>query len=313
MKKFLVKLFAFALCLLLPFVGYFSWIQSKPAAYTGSLMGSVHVKSRLLESTPGARIIVVGGSSVPYSICCETVSEAANMPCINLGATAYLGLEYYTALLEPLVHEGDIIVFAPEFSMFENVVSYTTAWMAVENDLSLIKALPLSYYPDMIQSFYSYSRQKLAMLAQGEMQSYKEEYESFGFGPWGDLTFERENILEDKYNTQDCRAVDADTLSPRVINALNHFAKKAQEKGARVCITFAPFNQLAFTGTQEGLLAFENKLTESCGTIPVISSVQDSLMDENLFFNSNNHLNSEGMTIRTEKLIDDLRNAGFIQ
>ncbi len=313
MKKFLIKLFAYAFCLLLPFVGYFSWIQAKPAAYAGSLMGSVHMKSRLLASTPGERIIVVGGSSVPYSIRCETVSEAAGMPCINLGATAYLGLEYYTSLLEPYVHEGDIIVFAPEFSMFENVVSYTTAWMAVENDFSLIKALPLSYYPEMVQSFYSYSRQKLAMLAESEMQSYEEEYESFGFGPWGDITFERENILQDKYNTEDCRAVDADTLSPRVVSALNRFAKKAQEKGARVCITFAPFNRLAFTGTQEGLDAFQQKLTESCSTIPVISRVQDSLMDEDLFFNSNNHLNDKGMEIRTEKLIDDLRAAGFIQ
>ena len=41
--------------------------------------------------------------------------------------------------------------------------------------------------------------------------------------------------------------------------------------------------------------------------------VQDSLMDEDLFFNSNNHLNDKGMEIRTEKLIDDLRAAGFIQ
>ena len=49
-------------------------------------MGSIYTKQQLLEQTPGSRVILVGGSSVPYSIECETVSKAMEMPCISMGA-----------------------------------------------------------------------------------------------------------------------------------------------------------------------------------------------------------------------------------
>ena len=121
-KRFVLRLVCFFLALCAVPAAYFCCVQSLPAMYRGSLMGSVLVKQETLRGTEGARILVVGGSSVPYAIECETVAEQTGMPCIALGATAYLGIEYYLSLLQGELHEGDIVVIAPEFTILENVV-----------------------------------------------------------------------------------------------------------------------------------------------------------------------------------------------
>ena len=116
-KRFVLRLVCFFLALCAVPAAYFCYVQSLPAMYRGSLMGSVLAKQETLRGTEGARILVVGGSSVPYAIECETVAEQTGMPCIALGATAYLGIEYYLSLLHDELHEGDIVVIAPEFTM----------------------------------------------------------------------------------------------------------------------------------------------------------------------------------------------------
>ena len=66
-KRFFVRLICFFLALLAVPAGYFAAVQSLPAMFQGSLMGSVYVKQQLVQNTPGKRVLVVGGSSVPYS------------------------------------------------------------------------------------------------------------------------------------------------------------------------------------------------------------------------------------------------------
>ena len=198
MKRLILRLVCFFLALLAVPLGYFAWVQSLPAMSRGSLMGSILIKQQLAENTPGARILVVGGSSVPYSIQCEVIQQQTGMPCIAMGATAYLGLEYYLSLLEDHLHQGDLVILAPEIVMLQDQVSYSTTWMAVENDPGLLAAVPLSYWPGMVSGYYTYSRQKLDLYRQkgAPTQSPQEQYEAFGFGPWGDIPGQRESLLE---------------------------------------------------------------------------------------------------------------------
>ena len=247
--------------------------------YRGSLMGSVLVKQQTLRNTPGARILVVGGSSVPYSIECETVAEAAGMPCLALGATAYLGLEYYLSFLYGELHEGDIVVIAPEFAMLENSFSYSLVWMAVENSFSLMRKLPLSYLPGMVASYYTYSRDKLTLYesAGAPEQTPLEQYYEFGFGPWGDIVTPRDAILEHGYDGNNMLAPDASSLSEEVVRAVNRFAAYAESAGATVVLTWAPFDELAFTGTQGGLEALEARMRREM-TPEYVGTLTDCLL-----------------------------------
>lgn len=312
-KRFFVRLICFFLALLAIPVGYFAAVQSLPAMFRGSLMGSVYVKQQLVQDTPGERILVVGGSSVPYSIRCEQVAEATGMPCIALGATAYLGLEYYLALIDDELHPGDIVILAPEFAMLQNAVSYSTTWMAVENSPSLLAALPVSYWPGMVSSYYTYSRQKLDLLRQkgAPTATAQEQYAAFGFGPWGDIVTERESILESGYDKNNILTLDDSSLSDDVVKAVRRFAKKAQKAGATVVLTWAPFDTLAYTGTAQQLEEFQAQLESRTG-LAYVGSLTDCMLPAELFYDSNNHLTSEGAELRTRMLLDDLAESGVL-
>lgn len=312
-KRFFVRLICFFLALLAIPVGYFAAVQSLPAMFRGSLMGSVCVKQQLVQDTPGERILVVGGSSVPYSIRCEQVAEAAGMPCIALGATAYLGLEYYLALIDDELHPGDIVILAPEFAMLQNAVSYSTTWMAVENSPSLLAALPVSYWPGIVSSYYTYSRQKLDLLRQkgAPTATAQEQYAAFGFGPWGDIVTERESILESGYDKNNILTLDDSSLSDDVVKAVRRFAQKAQKAGATVVLTWAPFDTLAYTGTAQQLEEFQAQLESRTG-LAYVGSLTDCMLPAELFYDSNNHLTSEGAELRTRMLLDDLAESGVL-
>lgn len=307
MKKFILKLAAFALALLLPVGAYFGVIQSKPAVYAGSLMGSIREKSRLAEETPGARILLVGGSSVPYSIECKKVSEAFGMPCINLGATAYLGMELYLEVLYKNLHEGDIVIFAPEFSMYMEKFSYTTVWMGIENDMRMLKYIPLSYWPGMVRNFYNYATAKNGLLqAYGQPASPQQQYIDFGFGPWGDLTFERERLISDEYAEGDAIQVGADIISGNILSAMNKFYTFAQNKGAQVYLTWAPYCEKGVPTGQAGVQSFAGRIQQECD-IPLISDYADCLWNIDYFYDSSSHLNDDGMRLRTQMLIEDMQ------
>lgn len=311
MKKFWLKLVAFALALVLPFAGYFAYVQSYPPLFAGSLVGSIRYKARLAEETGGERILLVGGSSLPYSVECDTVSEAFDMPCINLGATAYLGMELYLEIVRQNLHPGDIVVLAPEFSMYMRFISYSTLWMALENDLHMYRYIPASYYTGLLENFIDYAGLRLSRVEAGMVPegTPAEQYsEVGGFGPWGDLTFDRVQGWSEGASRGDTINVGPNLLTPEVMDAMNRFYADAQAVGARVYLTWAPFcEQVVGTG-EEGVWAFEEALRAQCD-IPMISHSIDGIWPRDYFYDSNNHLTREGMRMRTEILVEDLQRA----
>lgn len=309
MKKFILKLAAFALALLLPLGAYVAAIQSQPSVYAGSLMGSIREKTALAETTEGARILLVGGSSLPYSVICEEVSDAFDMPCINMGATAYLGMELYLEILYENLHEGDVVVFAPEFSMYMGLYSYTTVWMGIESDKNMLRYLPASYWPGMVRNYYNYASAKMTMLkTNSEPDPPYQQYLAFGFGPWGDLTFPRERLISDEYAQNDIIEVSADIIDGDILAMLNKFYAFAQEKGARAYLTWAPYCEMGIPTGQAGVASFAERLQAECD-IPLISDYSDCLWDVKYFYDSSSHLTDEGMRLRTPMLIEDLANA----
>lgn len=309
MKKFLGKAALYFVLLLAPFAAFFGYVQALPAAAQKSLMGGVMHKQMLLQNTPSPKIVVVGGSSAPYAVISQKVQDAFGMPCINLGATAYLGIEFYLAQMKGCIGQGDIIILAPEYSMYQNAIDYSTVWMAVENHWPVMKKLPLRYYPPMAAAYADYAGYKLRQKkSTPQNESYEAQYAAAGYGPWGDITTERDNILEKKYNTEDLWTVDASVADEWVIRQLNRFARYAKAQGAEVYLTFAPFNRLALQNGLAGVQALENRLLQEC-QIPWLGSLTQGVLSENLFYDSNNHLNSRGAELRTEMLLDALAKA----
>ena len=297
-----VKLLALVLALLLPFAAYFAWAQSLPAQFTHRIVGTLHHKLTLLETTSTPRLILAGGSSSPYGTDCAYIADTLNIPCINVGTTVYIGVDIYLSMLEKYMLPGDIIVLGPEHSMLSHVINYQVVWQAIENSPSAWSIVPSHYWPHLLTSYYAYASEKAALAAGGNVPaSYHPD-----FGPLGDVVAPREALLESGYNRLDLIALSPAALDADVARQLRAFYEKAQARGVQVYLIHAPVDELAVTTSPADWAALEEALRSQTG-IPLLAPLSASVMEGKYFYDTNNHLTTEGAAIYSRLLAESLR------
>ena len=99
-----------ALLLALPLT-LLAWGFALPAQYGETFLGELKHKVRLLEETPGPRIVLVGGSGVAFGADSELMErELPGYTVVNFGMYAALGTTVMLDLSQPLLREGDIVL-----------------------------------------------------------------------------------------------------------------------------------------------------------------------------------------------------------
>lgn len=300
LRRYALKALALVCALIIKLAGIFWWVQSLPAQYGGSIMGTTAHKIELLEETPGPRVILAGGSSSPYATNCAYIGEQLGVNCINVGATAYFGIEFYLSMLEEYMQAGDIIVIAPEHSMLSGNIAYSTMWMGMENNYKVWDVVPASYWPGLITTYPEYAVNKVSMHIEDAERGDYEYHEDFG--PLGDVVTYRETLLEAGWLREDPIALSANTLSDKVVAQLNSFYQKANERGVQAYLAFAPVDILALTTTPQDWQALEDAMREKI-EMPILGSLEDAIMEGQYFYDSNNHLTSEGAAIYSQNLV----------
>lgn len=79
-----------------------------------------------------------------------------------------------------------------------------------------------------------------------------------------------------------------------------------------VLFAFAPADRLAVVSDEEETADFAQGVEELL-EIPVILPLSKAMMEGAYFYNSNNHLTTEGAQINTQNLIDGIRTALGVQ
>ena len=101
-----------------------------------------------------------------------------------------------------------------------------------------------------------------------------------------------------------------DIIAEDFLVYFNNYCERMRNIGVTVYFSFCPINEksLAEGTSAETLDAMEEFLITNLNC-PVISSIEDYIMDWGYFYDTNLHLNNAGVTARTEMLINDLRDA----
>lgn len=310
MKRFFLKFFACLLALLLPCAAYFCCQQQFPAVYNPTFMGTVPAKLRILQAAPSPKVVILSGSSGPYAIEAETMERALGMPCVVDGSIAAIGMEFCLSLAQDEIGPGDIVIVAPEFQMWAGDRSTWVDWCCIQNHYEVYRYVPLSYWPDMICHYYDYTQRRSAEFDwdSPEMEV-MESYYFMEYGPHGDKIDVRDPLLENGYSNDALVDVNPALLDPDCMRVLNRFVRKMQARGAQVYVHFAPFARGAVTSAPEEVAAFEQKVIDTCDA-PVISRLEDSLLEGRYIHNTNNHLSSEGAHMFTRLLLQNLAGAG---
>lgn len=315
MRKYILKLTAFVLALALPFALFIGAMFFVPDRFTGTLPGTLHYKIDLLQNTPGRRIIFAGGSASPYGIVCRDVEQATGRPTLCIGVTAYLGLDYYLKLLDRHARAGDTVVLMLENLLLRDVgTDYMVLWQAIGTDPDAWAAVPWAQWPGLTATAFRYGLQRIPegwspLRAGLRLARYDTETEMGphdpDFGPRGDVTLPRTALLASGYNTQDLIYLHGGAASEKALKMLQRFIARMQGRGVQVLFAHAPLDALCLTSDQNQNAAYGAAVEAALG-VPVLVPMEEAVMPGEYFYDSNNHLTSEGAALYTARLLPRL-------
>ncbi len=281
-----------------------------PPAYSNTFVGALDEKVERLASVEGAKVVVIGGSSVAFGLDSALMEEHLGMPVVNFGLYAAVGTKAMLELALPYIGEGDIVVLAPEtdaqtLSLYFNG---DNTWKAIDDAPSLFFSFGRESKREMLGSLYSYAAAKISALKSGPADP-AGVYNSKSFNEYGDIIYPRaENVMPLYYDPNTPINPSASIVSAEFLDFVNDYILRCEAKGARVYYSYAPMNAAALGAdvTEQSVGEFAEFLRENI-RCEHISLIESYIMDAAYFYDTNYHLNDAGVRLRTKQLIEDIR------
>lgn len=308
-----VKLILLILVAAIPFVAVFGIGFFAEPVYDQTFLGALAPKYDRLNAIDEPKIIVVGGSSVAFGLDSQLLAEHVNMPVVNFGLYATLGTKIMMDLSKANINRGDIVILAPEMdaqtlSLYFNAEA---ALQGMESDWDMLRHIPKDNYSDLAGGIYSYVTKKLQYLSGSGKPDPTGVYNRDSFDEFGDIVYPRpHNTMLLGYDPNKIIELTPELFDREFIDYVNDYTAYCGEQGATVYFSFPPMNESAMSSanTEDTLFDFYRYLYENL-SCQVISNVNDYIIEENYFYDSNFHLNESGVILRTSLLAHDINRA----
>lgn len=317
MNKKFIKTFASMLAVFaIPFVMIIVSVFALPAVYDDTFVGELSEKYERLCSIEEKKIVIVGGSSAAFGLDSKMIEDELGYEVVNFGLYADLGTKIMMDLSRASVNEGDIFILAPEMSAQTLSLYFgsETALEAMDGSFSMLAHVDKDDYGSLVGASWKVGSSKLRYLISGDRPANQGAYKKENFNEYGDNVFDRPYNELSGYGNPIRLDFSADfedgdiTDYEQFIEYVNEYTAFIRSHGGEVYFSFPPMNEKAVfeNNTDESIRAFYKNLCLSL-ECKVISNVFDYIMDDGYFFDSEFHLNNSGVTVRTVKLIDDIK------
>lgn len=281
------------------------------AVFQTSYQSLIQDKFRILMETNEPKIIVVAGSSSAFGLRQEMLEEASGYKVVNLGLHAGFGHIFCSELAKANINEGDIVLLGYEYGWQdkEGFTDWGTdlVMSGIDDNIEMYKFIPMREWRTFLGYLFTYAGKK------NTFEPASGQYSRDAFDPkTGQMTMARDYNMEwsaETYGTVDISDV---TISDESIAYLTEFKKYIEGKGASVYFIAPP---LIIDGVVCDYSEFYKlkELEETEIGIKYISDPVQYLYPSEWMSNALYHCNSAGEEIRTEMLIEDLRNASVIE
>ena len=310
--KYWIKLIALTLAVLIPFGAILGITAFAAPVYGQTFLGELAPKYERLNEIDEPKIIIVGGSSVAFGLDSALLEQHVGMPVVNFGLYATLGTKIMMDLSKSNINEGDIIVLAPELdaqtlSLYFNAEA---ALQGMESDWRMLRYIPKDNHSDLVGGLYEYVTSKIKYMREGLLDP-AGVYNRDSFNDYGDIVYERpHNTMLLGYDPTKNIDLTSDLFDQAFVDYINEYTAYCTEQGATVYFSFCPMNASAVSSanTEDTLFDFYCYLYENLAC-EVIGNVNDYIIDENYFYDSNFHLNDAGVVVRTSLLAHDINRA----
>lgn len=303
----LIQVIAFA-ALMIGLV-FISTTPDEKHLYQASLL-----KSKLLRDTPSPRIIIVGGSNVAFGIDSELMEQELGMPVINDGLHVALGIAPINEIKHYL-RANDIVIISLEYYNFTDEQSffgqpqYLADWVEFSPERIWYLHEPLKQMPSIytIMLERKVNRQLNYYLNGFSYEAGRNFYSGNLFNEHGDFIGHLGEGNKRQFEIAD--SVYPINLIEEAYVYLEDFNQFALSKGAKVFHEAQAHRQTNCdrTGKKELNKFFSRIRTKT--TIYLLTDLDQLCLPDNYFYDTPYHLNEQGRRVRTERLIENLKNA----
>lgn len=280
-----------------------------PSVYGDTFLGEMKEKIKLLKETDGKRIILIGGSSVPFGVKSSLIEEnIANYKVINFGMYASLGSNVMLDFAKARINQDDIVIFMPEQNVQTLSMYYNgkALWQALDGDFSSFWLLNHDTRQRMYGDLYSFSQEKFKFTFQNKLDLGDTIYQKSSFEKHGDIKegLANYNIMYDQVDPTMNITFD-ENFDENFLSYVNGFASYVRTKGAYMYYRFAPMNQKAIE--DESTLDHYYEVLQDKLELDILGNPHDAILDSEWFYDTNFHLNDAGRIMNTKQLIKDIK------
>ena len=134
-----------------------------PSVYEDTFLGEMKYKIKRLKETDGKRIVLIGGSGVPFGVRSDLIEKyLPEYKVVDFGMYASLGSDVMLDFAKARINQGDIIIFMPEqheqtLSMYYNGASL---WQALDGDYQSYWLLSKEKRERLVGDLFKFSQDK---------------------------------------------------------------------------------------------------------------------------------------------------------
>jgi hypothetical protein len=294
MKRFIFKFLLLFLLIVILLVA----IILIPAP-ENNYMQAILDKHQRLISTESPRIVLVGGSNLAFGIDSKAMQKVFDMPVVNTGIHAGIGLGRMFVDIAPLLHPEDILVIAPEYSHFISDWNGSAAAYELIFDAHRYSLIVCPPFYEPPSGFLPYAKNKVLALIPRPPNPLA--YSRDGFNEYGDYI----KHLETE-NQPITPAQSLEGINQKYLSAFFRIADSLAEQGIQVLVSYPSYEETSFQNSVDTIHEIDAAL-KAKDTITVISSPKNYCFPIEYFYDTTYHLNEKGREIRTTRLIQDLK------
>lgn len=269
------------------------------------------------RSAPG-RIVLIGGSSGLYGVRMADVETALNRPAVNFATHAGLPLRYLLHRARQQLKPGDMAVFAPEYEFYHpgrETDIYVDFVLGEDPEF-----LDFVSIPEKARWVFGAQAATLVNSVKRWTESAQKHAEDVRQNSRSKLNENGDMVVNDLASRPPARARALEsvedlvsfkaslTYSEESWKEIEEFVQWCHAHSVTLLVAFPPtvffpvYDRPEYAGRFDELV----KKWQSLG-VPVLGSPRESMLPMASFYDTVYHLNSDGMTENTRRLIEMLR------
>lgn len=273
------------------------------------IANAYHKKEQILANSNSPKIMIIGGSNVIFGVSASQIEKTLKTPAINYGINAGLEVDYILHLSKKHLKKGDIAILPLEYEHFSKtkdlnrlriayILNYDRDYFSSLSILEKLQYLSSISFDEFILSFFA---------TKNELN-----YNSQTINKNGDETA---NFDEHKINSFISRKSHDKALNNPIFTPsfgtkkILEFAKWCEQNGVKMYLTWPStiyFEEYSNPNYQKYFYNLERYFASN--NVDTLGTPNDFLYPLEYFYDTNYHLNANGMKIRTQKLVDLLYN-----